>query len=234
MTTTITTTTTVVTETTQTVASTLPAKTRLIVVLDRSGSMTGIKDEAIGGYNAFTDGQKKVEGEASITLVLFDSYIETVYENLNLKEVPVLDGNVYVPRAMTALYDAIGVTITKYLATPTDANTKTILAILTDGDENSSKEYTGAAVAKLIKQVETENKWDVLFLGANIDVASIAKDLNIQSGKFAAFAASSKGIADTFASVNAVTSMYRGMASGQSFSASDLNLQTQYDAHASK
>jgi hypothetical protein len=202
-------------------------KSRLIFVLDRSGSMQSIEGEAIGGFNAFVDGQKKIDGEATMTLVLFDNVLETVYENLPLAQVPVLTKEVYFPRAMTALYDAIGVTIAKYLAVPTDANTKTIFAVLTDGAENASKEFSGKATADIIKRAETENAWEVLFLGANINVAEIATQLNIQSSKFAAFAASSKGISDTFAAVNAATSMYRSVPKG---TVSDISLQATYDS----
>jgi hypothetical protein len=228
-------TTTTITTTTTVTQTPAPSKTRLIFILDRSGSMASIQNEAIGGFNAFVDGQKKVEGEAVLSLVLFDNELETVHKNAPLQNVPALTAEVYFPRAMTALYDAIGVTITKCLSDKSNQYTKTILAILTDGEENASKEFSGKAVADLIKTVETEHKWDVLFLGANINVAELAAKLNIQSGKFAAFAASSKGIADTFTSINNVTSMYRSSGiSGQSFTAAELNLQDNYDAVSSQ
>lgn len=220
--TTTTTTTTVVTETTV-----APTKTRLIFVLDRSGSMNTIEAEAIGGFNAFVDGQKKVKGDATLTLVLFDNLLETIYENMPLDQVPVLTKEVYFPRAMTALYDAIGVTIAKYQAMPTDENTKTIFAVLTDGAENASKEFSGSAVADLIKKAETEHQWEVMFLGANINVAEIATKLNVQSSKFAAFAASGKGIDDTFKSVNAYATSLRGVAKGTVL---DVSLQSTYDS----
>lgn len=225
--TTTTTTTTVVTETT--IAKTDNA--RLIFILDRSGSMGGIAVEAMGGFNAFVEGQRKQPGKANISLVIFDNIIDTIHDKVNLKEVPVLTESVYQPRGMTALYDAIGVTMTKYLAEPT--TDKTIVAILTDGEENSSREFSGEAIAKLIKTAETEHGWEVLFLGANIDVNKIATQLNIQSGKFATFAASSKGMLDSYEAVNNVTSMYRMSASrGIAASADDVNLEGAYAAAA--
>jgi hypothetical protein len=228
-TTTTTTTTTVVTETTTTQAPKL--KTRLIFVLDRSGSMGGIADEAIGGFNAFVAGQKQVEGEATLSLVIFDNVLDTIHDNVALETVPTLTSEIYIPRGMTALFDAIGVTIAKYLAVPTDENTKTIFAVLTDGEENASQEFSGKAVADLIKKVETEHKWEVMFLGANINVQEIATQLNVQSTKFAAFAASAKGIDDTFKSVNAYATSLRSVAKGASL---ETTLQSTYDSFASQ
>ena len=206
---------------------------RLIFVLDRSGSMGGIANEAIGGFNAFVEGQKKEPGKATISLVIFDHEIVTVHDKVNLKEVEALTDKVYQARGMTALYDAIGVTITKYLGEKSKKNEKTILAILTDGEENSSKEYSGKAVADLIKSAETEHGWEVLFLGANIDVSKVATQLNIGAHKFATFAATSKGMGDTYGALNSVTSMYRSAAAmGCVMDAEDVNLENAYVAAA--
>lgn len=221
---TTTTTTTVVTETTVTDA---PMKTRLIFVIDRSGSMQSIENEARGGFNAFVDGQKKLPGEATLTLVQFDGELETIHNAAPLASIPALTKDVYFPRGMTALYDAIGVTITKYLNDASEKNVKTIFAVLTDGAENASREFSGKAVADLIKRAETEYQWEIMFLGANINVAEIATQLNVQSTKFAAFAASAAGIEGTFAAVNATTSMYRGMSKG---AVCDVSLQDTYDS----
>jgi hypothetical protein len=224
--TTTTTTTTTVVETVDT-----PTKARLIFVLDRSGSMGSIQTEAIGGFNAFVEGQKAVPGEATLSLVIFDNVVETVHDKVTLEEIPVLTNEVFVPRGMTALYDAIGVTINKYISEGNPSDTKTILAILTDGAENASQEYSGKQVADLVKKAETELGWEVLFLGANIDVQHVAGNLGIQAGKFAAFAASSKGISDTYAAVNTATAMYRSFAPG---AAESVNLQALYDQNASQ
>lgn len=210
-----------------------PAKARLIFILDRSGSMSSIKTEAIGGFNAFVEGQKKVPGEAQLSLVIFDNVIETVHNQVQLQNVPVLTEEIYIPRGMTALYDAIGVTITQLLSGKQDSNTKTILAILTDGEENASKEFSGKAVADLIKSAETEHNWEVLFLGANIDVEKVATQLNIQGHKFASFAATAKGMSDSYEAVNAVTTMYRSaFAAGTTLNSADVNLQAEIDRAA--
>jgi len=208
-----------------------PTKARLVFVLDRSGSMNNIKNEAIGGFNAFVDGQKKVPGEADITLVIFDNIIETIHSRVGLNHVPVLTEEVYTPRGMTALYDAIGVTITKCLEEKVSDDTKTILAILTDGEENSSKEFSGSTVASLISKVEKEHNWEVLFLGANIDVQKMATTLNIQGGKFASFTASAKGMADTYSALNSAATTYRSMGAA---ACAAVDMQDLYDTEAAK
>lgn len=211
-----TTTTTVTTTVTTTTAAATPTKARLIFVLDRSGSMQSIQNEAIGGFNAFVEAQKKVEGEATLSLVIFDNVIDTIHKDVPLNEVPVLTSQVFVPRGMTAMNDAIGVTITQCLSETAEAGVKTIMAVLTDGQENASKEYTGKMVGDLIKRAESEYGWEVLFLGANIDVNAVASSINIASNKFATFQANAKGAMDSYDAVSNATAMYRSGVSGQS------------------
>lgn len=212
----MTTTTTVTTTVTTTIAQApaAPTKARLIFVLDRSGSMASIENEAIGGFNAFVEAQKKVEGEASLTLVIFDNVIETIHNDIPLNEVPVLTSQVFVPRGMTAMNDAIGVTITQCLKP--EVGVKTIMAVLTDGQENASKEYTGKMVGDLIKRAESEYGWEVLFIGANIDVNAVASSINIASNKFATFQANAKGAMDSYDAFSNATTQYRSGVSGRS------------------
>lgn len=212
----MTTTTTVTTVTTITTNQVPPTKARLIFVLDRSGSMQSIQNEAIGGFNAFVEAQKKVEGEATLSLIIFDNIIDTIHKDVPLNEVPILTNQVFIPRGMTAMNDAIGVTITQCLSETAEVGVKTIMAVLTDGQENSSKEFTGKMVGDLIKRAESEYGWEVLFLGANIDVNAVASSINVSSNKFATFEATAKGAMDSYDAFSNVTSMYRSGASGQS------------------
>lgn len=115
--------------------------TEIVVILDRSGSMESIRDDAIGGFNAFMESQKAVAGEATSTLVQFNTTLETVHENVPLQDMPLLDSKTYVPGGGTALLDAVGLTVDrvgKRLAvTPEDKRPeKVMVAILTDGEEN--------------------------------------------------------------------------------------------------
>ena len=227
MTTTVTTTT--VTTVTTTTSAPSDVVARLVFILDRSGSMQPVESDAIGGFNSFVESQKKLEGEATMTLVLFDDVITTVHDRLKLSEVPVLTDEVFVPRGMTALFDAVGRTIAD-IKTTKQPNEKVIIAILTDGHENASKEYQGQQVADLIKEVEDVLGWEVLFLGANIDVTKVAQQLNIKGGKFATFAASSAGMDGATKAVDAAFTNYRNAAYGAA-PAVDFDLQDAYTSN---
>jgi hypothetical protein len=187
--------------------------TELYFVLDRSGSMSSLANDAIGGFNSFVAEQQKVEGTANLTLVQFDNEYEIVHDSIDLKTVPVLTDEVYVPRGMTALYDAIGRTITTALAKKTDAIR--ILGIMTDGAENSSKEYTYESVKNLIKQAQEEHGWEILFLGANMDATQYAGNLGIRGKNIANVVASGAGINAAMKTMSFAASSYRGLVSGK-------------------
>ena len=173
----VTTTTTVVTTTT----TNEPVKAcRILFVLDRSGSMQSIREEAIGGFNRFLTEQKALPGECSFSLMLFDDKIEDPYVDRPIADIPLLDTNTFVPRGMTALYDAVGQMVTRY-ETNNIPGTKTILVILTDGEENASKEYNKGTVSSKIKRVEDEYGWETLFLGSGFNVDAVANDIGVKS-----------------------------------------------------
>ncbi len=157
-------------------------KTEIICVLDRSGSMGSIASETIGGFNSFIEEQKKVEGKARVTLVQFDNVYEMVYQGTKLKEVPVLDSNTFKPRGMTALYDAIGKTLTeqrKRIEADKWAD-KVIVVILTDGGENSSQEFNQKTVQQLTKDAQ-DSLWSFVYLGANQDSFDAAQSFGINT-----------------------------------------------------
>src|ERR1017187_1456227 len=151
---------------------TAPKNARIFFILDRSGSMTGIADETIGGFNAFVDDQKEVPGKATFSLVQFDHEYHLVHDDISLSEVPTMTRDTFRPRGMTALYDAVGKTIARF-KDDNPKNTKTIVQILTDGQENSSKEYSFTQVQELIKEVEEKHGWDVFFIGANMNTQAV-------------------------------------------------------------
>jgi Mg-chelatase subunit ChlD len=143
-----------------------------VFVLDRSGSMDACRDDTIGGFNAFLREQQAEGG--TLTLILFDHEYQIVYDRKPIGDVQPLTTHTFVPRGSTALLDAIGKTIKN-----TQSNVPTVV-ILTDGQENSSQEYTKAHVKDLIDQ-KTRDGWTFVYLGANQDAFAEAGQLGIAS-----------------------------------------------------
>lgn len=158
--------------------------TEVVFILDRSGSMSGLEADTIGGFNSMLKKQKDEEGEAYISTVLFDSVTEVLHDRIDIKEVEPMTDKQYFVRGCTALLDAVGgaiehiSTIHKY-AREEDRPEKTLFIITTDGMENSSRQYTYDKVKKLIEQHKEKDGWEFLFLGANIDSASVAGRMGI-------------------------------------------------------
>lgn len=168
-------------------------------VLDRSGSMNICRDAAIEGFNRFLKEQQQVEGLAKLTLVLFDDEYLVPVNALPVAEVVPLDEETYVPRGSTALLDATGRTIkelgTRLAALPeADRPGQVIVAILTDGMENSSQNCTWRQIARLIKQQTEQYRWTFLFLGANQDAIATAAQMNIAAANSATYVADTAGM----------------------------------------
>lgn len=142
-----------------------------VFLLDRSGSMETCREDTIEGFNAFVDAQKADGG--TMTLVLFDHEVKILYENKAVTEVEPLTTDTFVPRGGTALHDALGHVLKMDL--PRD----TVCIVLTDGDENSSKTYTGAHVKDLVQNKQTNEGWSFVYLGANQDTIMNAERLGI-------------------------------------------------------
>ena len=179
--------------------------TELVFILDRSGSMAGLENDTIGGFNAMIDKQKQQDGEAFVTTVLFDHELLTLHDRVRLADVQPLTGRDYVVRGCTALLDAIGQTVEhikdvhRYIR-PEDVPEKTVFVITTDGLENASKRVSTAAVKKLIEQ-QKERGWEVLFLGANIDAVDTAASFGIAPDRAANFHADGKGTKTVYKAV---------------------------------
>lgn len=144
-----------------------------VFLLDRSGSMDICRADTIAGYNTFVDAQKEQGG--TMTLVLFDHEINVVYDNMPIADVKPLDEETFVPRGGTALLDAIGHVLKMDL--PKD----TTVVVLTDGDENSSNDYTPAHIKDLIQVREKTDGWSFVYLGANQDTITNATNLGIRT-----------------------------------------------------
>ncbi len=192
-----------------------PNYTDINIVLDRSGSMQSIKADTIGGFNAFLDQQKETPGDATITLAQFDNVYEVVYRAIPLQKAPDLNDKTFVPRASTALLDAIGRTINETgvrLANmqECDRPSHVIFVILTDGEENSSREFTAQHINQLIRHQRETYKWEFVFLGANQDAITTANELGMSAGQAITYAASPQGTKAAFKSMSRNLSRFRG------------------------
>ena len=167
----------------------------IIFILDRSGSMSGIEEDTIGGFNSFINKYKKNK-ETKVTTVLFDDQYEVLYEKKPITEVKKLTPKEYYVRGCTALMDAIGKTINS-LDKKTKDN-KVLFVITTDGLENASHEYDKKKIKKLI---EKHSNWEFIYIGANIDSYSEAQQLGIRSTNTANYSKSKKGVKTLFDSV---------------------------------
>lgn len=160
-----------------------PDYTAIGVVLDRSGSMAGIKSDAEGALNTFIEDQKKEPGKATLTLAQFDDHYELVHDNIPLDSVPPVT---LTPRGLTALLDAIGKTVVAMGETfakmaDEDRPGKVLVAIITDGIENASRDWTRASIFQLITQQREKWGWDFVFLAANQDAIAEGAGLGVKS-----------------------------------------------------
>ncbi len=188
--------------------------TELIFVLDRSGSMAGLADDTIGGYNAMIEKQKKEPSDAIVTTVLFDDQYEMLYSGVDIQKVEPLTDQQYFARGMTALLDAVGKTIAaideKYGKLPgCMIPEKTLFVITTDGMENASREFDRDGIKSLIEAHKAKG-WEFIFLGANIDAVKVGGSMGIGADRSVSYKADKVGTAANFAAVGCVASAVRG------------------------
>ena len=159
--------------------------TEIVFILDRSGSMRGLEADTIGGFNSMIAKQKKEDGEAYVSTVLFDDQCEVLHDRVPMDKVPVMTDEEYYVRGCTALLDAVGgaihhiANVHKY-ARDEDRPEKTLFVITTDGMENASKRYSYEKVQAMIKKEQEKYGWEFIFIGANIDAVQEAKRFGIR------------------------------------------------------
>ncbi len=172
--------------------------TEIVFILDRSGSMSGLESDTIGGYNALLIKQQKEEGEAIVSTVLFDDITQVLHDRVDLKKIKPMTENEYFVRGCTALLDALGGAIHhignvhKY-AREEDRPEKTLFIITTDGMENASRKYTYDRVKHMVERQKEKFGWEFLFLGANIDAIDVARRFGINADRAVNYECDSKG-----------------------------------------
>lgn len=172
--------------------------TEIVFILDRSGSMSGLEADTIGGFNSMLAKQKQADGDALISTVLFDNVSEVLHDRVDIQAIRPLTDRDYFVRGCTALLDAVGGAIHhignvhKY-ARKEDVPEHTLFVITTDGMENASRRYSGDRVRQMIERQKTKYGWEFLFLGANIDAIAAARDFGISENRAVNFHNDSHG-----------------------------------------
>ena len=172
--------------------------TELVFILDKSGSMSGLENDTIGGFNAMLTKQKTLESECRVTTVLFDNEYELIHDRIDIQAIHPISDKEYQVGGTTALLDAVGRTIYKIdnaqKHTAEEYRAEQIMfVIITDGEENSSREYSAKSIKDLIKQKKEKDAWEFVFLAANIDAVETAGKYGISADRAVDYLADSEG-----------------------------------------
>lgn len=187
--------------------------TELVFILDRSGSMSGLEKDTLGGFNSMLKKQKEIEEECYITTVLFDHHYKLLHDRINLKGVSLMTEEDYQVGGSTALLDTIGKTIHKISNVQKNTHKdyraeKVMFVIITDGEENASREFTSHDIKAMIEQQKKEFGWEFIFLGANIDAVETARGFGIDADRAQNYFADARGTTLSYLAMNkAVTSL---------------------------
>lgn len=189
--------------------------TSINVIIDRSGSMSGLASDTIGGFNGFVAEQKLIPGEVLFTLCTFSSNYTLVHDSVPLASVPDLDATTYSPSGGTALLDAMGETMdkvgAKLAAMPeSDRPAKVLFLIITDGQENSSCKYSASQIKNMVEHQKSKYNWEFVFMGANIDAITEGEALGISTQNTLNYDATSVGTKNLYRSISESTTSYRG------------------------
>lgn len=194
--------------------------TEIVFILDRSGSMSGLETDTIGGYNSMLAKQKQEDGEAIISTILFDDQTEILHDRKNLENVDEITANEYFVRGSTALLDAVGGAIHHIgkiqKAAPEDEKPeKTLFIITTDGMENASRQYTYEKVKKMVEKKKKKHHWEFVFLGANMDAIEVAGRFGVAANRAVTYECDSEGTALNFEVMSRMVSCARACKDAQ-------------------
>src|SRR5690625_3390356 len=179
--------------------------TEIIFLLDRSGSMSGLEKDTIGGFNSFIEMQCKLPGKIRLTTVLFDNQYEILWNGIDATDAKLTERDYFV-RGSTALLDAVGKTIVKVNQSLTKRNStssdQVIFVITTDGMENASREFTHEQVKEMINHQKSHHDWKFIFMGANMDTIEEANHIGISNDETYYFEATQMGVKEMYETVN--------------------------------
>ena len=188
--------------------------TELVFILDKSGSMSGLEKDTIGGFNSLLDQQRKVDGECVITTVLFDNRYELLHDRIDIRAVQPITGKEYFVGGSTALLDAIGKTIHKIGAVQKNTTEdyraeKVMFVIITDGEENASRHYSSMQIREMIQRQKERYGWEFIFLGANIDAVETAGRFGIDADRAVDYVPDGEGTELNFRMMSETVATFR-------------------------
>lgn len=188
--------------------------TELVFIIDKSGSMSGLESDTVGGFNSMIKQQKSVDGKALVTTVLFDDDYELLHDRVDIQDVEPLTEKDYTPRGCTALLDAIGRTIhnirkAQKESGEEDVDEKVMFFIITDGYENASRHYTASMIKDRISHYKKKHGWEFLFFGANMDAIAEAAKIGIDANRAYSYRSDHAGTASVYTSMSEMSTAFR-------------------------
>lgn len=188
--------------------------TELVFILDRSGSMGGLEDDTIGGFNAFVEKQKALKSEVHISTILFNHQISILHDRLDINAILPLTSKDYQVGGNTALLDAIGYGIEKIVSvqrrtTPDLQANKVLFVVMTDGLENASRQFNPSTIKKMIEYEERKFGWEFIFMGANIDALETSSRYGFRQERATNFSADTEGMRVNFRNIERMVHDFR-------------------------
>lgn len=188
--------------------------TELVFIIDKSGSMSGLENDTIGGFNSMLKEQQSAPGEAIVTTVLFDHEYELLHDRIDIRAITPISNKEYIVRGSTALNDAVGRTIHKirqvqYHTSEEYRAEKVLFIIITDGEENASREYSADQIRGMIEHQRREYGWEFIFLGANMDAVKEAGKYGIAEDRAHNYCADSCGVSAAYAVSSCFSTAFR-------------------------